>query len=63
MLDLGSLEESKAPVDLVGNASVKERLLNHARLGIAAIEHGNLAAKAALVHQGLDLFNQPMGLE
>src|SRR5688500_5630328 len=43
VLDLLALEEAQAAVDAVGDAGGEERVLQHARLGVGAVEHRELA--------------------
>src|SRR5215472_4066095 len=48
VLDLGALEEAQAAVDLVGNARRDECFLEHARLGVRAVEDRNVPAERAV---------------
>ena len=43
VLDLGALVELRAADDLVGHVRGPQRLLEHARLGVDAVEDGDLA--------------------
>ncbi len=47
ILDLGPLEEAHAPDDLVGHALGPHHLFEHARLGVDAVEDGDLARRDA----------------
>ena len=62
MLDLGALEEPQAAVDAVRDAGVEQRVLDHARLRVRAIQHGDLGARVTFGDQSLDLVDQPRGL-
>ncbi|CFP61046.1 Uncharacterised protein [Bordetella pertussis] len=62
MLDFLALEEAQATVHLVGDAHREQRMLEHARLRVAAVEHGDFAAHAAVVDQRADLVDQPLRL-
>ena len=62
VLDLGALEEAQAPVDAVRNAGREQAFLEHARLRVRAIEHGGLAALAALGDVVLDAVDDELGL-
>jgi hypothetical protein len=44
VLDFGPLEEAQAAVDAVGDAGVEQRRFDHPRLGVAAVEDGDLVA-------------------
>eukprot|EP01137_Pigoraptor_chileana_P033352 Opistho-2@24100 len=62
VLHLGAFEEAQAAIDAIGNAGIEQRRLDHPRLRIAAVEHGDfLAGDAAAVH-GLGLLDQPLRL-
>lgn len=61
VLDLLAFEEAQAAVDLVRDAGREQRVLEHARLRVAAIEHGDFAAQAAFVDQRAHLVDQPLG--
>ena len=63
MLDLSPFKKPQAPKDTVGHARLKERLLHHPGLGVAAIEHRHLAAHHPLLNQATHLVDQPLGLE
>ena len=55
--DLGALEEAQAAVHPVGNAVPHELFLEQPRLGIGAVEDGDVVSRPAaldLLHQGLD---------
>ena len=43
MFDFLALVKAQAAVDFIGQAGAEKRLLKHARLGVAAVEHGHLA--------------------
>ena len=62
VLDLGALEEAQAAVHLVRHARRHERLFEGARLRVRAVEHGDLAARAALRHPLLDAVQHELGL-
>src|SRR5690606_28077349 len=63
MLDFLTLEESQPAIHAVGNARREQGVLDDARLRVAAIQNGDLAAAAPLVEQCLDLVEHPLGLE
>src|SRR3546814_6997395 len=46
VLDFLAFEKAQSAVYLVGNARRKQRVLEYARLRIATVQHGNLAAQA-----------------
>jgi hypothetical protein len=48
VLDLGALEEAQTTVHAVRHARGEERLFEHARLRIGAVENGDLAPRPAL---------------
>ena len=62
VLHLGALEKSQAAIHAVGHAGVKERAFDHTALRVAAVEHGNLAARRAATVQLLGFFKQPLCL-
>ena len=55
VLDLGALVEARAADHLVADAVADERVLEHAALRVRAVEDGDLVARAAGVHEPLDL--------
>ena len=55
VLDLGPLVEARAADDLVADAVAHEHVLEHAALRVGPVEDGDLVARAALVHEPLDL--------
>lgn len=54
VLDLGTLEEALAAVDAVGNLLPQQGFLQHPRLGVGAVEDGDLAARQAALERALD---------
>ena len=62
VLDLGALVELGPPDHLVGNFGPDERVLEHPRLGVGPVEHGDLAATDTLVDEPLDLAEHEPGL-
>ena len=61
MLDLGALKKPQAPKDAIRQAGLKEGLLDHAGLGVAAIEHGHLTAQQPLLNEAANLLDHPTG--
>ena len=55
VLDLRALVELRAADHLVGDLAAHERVLDHARHRVRAVEHRDLRARGALVDQPLDL--------
>ena len=55
VLDLGALVEAGAADHLVADAVADERVLQHAALGVGAVEDRHVVARAAAVHVALDL--------
>ncbi len=55
VLDLGALVELRAADHLVGDLAAHERVLEHARHRVRAVEHRDLGARGALVDEPLDL--------
>ena len=51
VLDLGALEEALAAVDAVGNLLAQQGLFQHPRLGVGAVEDGDLAALETVLAQ------------
>ena len=63
VLDLAPLVEAGVADDLVGLAGAQEGLLQGARLGVGAVEDGDVAGAHALdVGQAVDLLADPAGL-
>ncbi len=60
MLDFGTLKIALAAIDAIWNTGREQRMLNHARLRIRAIQDGNLAARAAFCDQAFCFFNDPL---
>ena len=60
--DLGTVEESRAAHDLVGHARAQEHIFENARLGVGAVEHGDVVVTRALGVQLLDLASNPAAL-
>ena len=60
--DLGTVEESRAAHDLVGHARAQEHIFEDTRLGVSAIEHGNVVVARAFGMQLLDLAGNPAAL-
>ena len=54
MLDLRALEEAQAPVDAVRHAGAEQRVLEHARLGVRAVEDRDLGECQTFLGQPLD---------
>ena len=54
VLDFLALEEAQAAIDLVRNAAAEQFVLEHARLGVRAIEERDLVAADAFAHQFAD---------
>ena len=52
VLDLAAVVEAGAADDLVRHAEAHERLLDHAALGVGAVEHGDLAPVDGVVARG-----------
>src|SRR5688572_14620397 len=62
MLNLGALEEAESPVNAVRNALREKRMLNHARLRIRAVEHGDMRKPRAVTRERLDFLDDPARL-
>ena len=71
MLDFCALEKAQAPVHTVGQAGIEQRGFNHPALGVAAVQHRDVAALGhalsaiavlAIAQQLLDLLDQPLRL-
>jgi hypothetical protein len=60
VLDFGALEEALAAIHAIGNGRAEQRMFDHPRLRIGAVEHGDLAARPAFGDQVLDLFDDPL---
>ena len=60
--DLGTVEESRAAHDLVGYACAQEHIFEDTRLGVGAVEHGDVVVTRALGVQLLDLAGNPAAL-
>ena len=60
--DLGAVEESRAAHDLVGHARAQEHIFENTRLGVGAIEHGDVVVARALGVQLFDLASNPAAL-
>ena len=56
VFDLLPLIKAQAAIDFIGQAGTEQGLLENARLGIAAVEHGNLRQIHAVAVQGFDFF-------
>ena len=55
VLDLGAFVELGAADHLVGDLAAHERVLDHPRHRVRAVQHGDLRARGALVDEALDL--------
>src|SRR5215218_267453 len=62
VLDLGPLVEARAADHLVRDAVPHEHVLEHPALGIRPVEDRHVVARAALVHEPLDLRHDEAGL-
>ncbi len=62
MLDLGTLEEAHAAIDAVRHAGVEQRVLEHARLGVGAVEHRDLRRRDVVCDQALHHVDDERGL-
>ena len=62
VLDLGALVEARAADHLVRQAVANERVLEHARLRVGAVEDGDVGVGDALLGQPLDLAGDVAGL-
>ena len=62
VLDLGPFVELRAADHLVGDLGSHERVLEHPRLGVGAVEDGNLRARHPLVEEPLDRAEHVAGL-
>ena len=60
--DLGTVEESRAAHDLVGHARAQKHIFENTRLGVGAVEHGDVVVTRALGVQLLDLAGNPAAL-
>ena len=60
--DLGAVEESRAADDLVGHARAQEHIFEDTRLGVGAVEHGDIVVARTLGMQLLDLAGNPAAL-
>ena len=60
--DLGTVEESRAAHDLVGHARAQEHIFEDTRLGVGAVEHGDIVVARAFGMQLLDLAGNPAAL-
>jgi|GEM_PF-1450627 len=54
VLDLGALEEAQAAVDAVGQLLVDQRLFQHPRLGVGAVEDRGVGQRLAGLAPGVD---------
>ncbi|RMR60167.1 hypothetical protein ALP84_05238 [Pseudomonas cichorii] len=57
VLDLGALEESLAAVDAVRNALAQQGFFQHPRLGVGAIQNGNVVTRQAGLQGAFDGFD------
>ena len=62
MLDLLPLEKAQAAIDAVGNAGGEQRVLQHPRLRIGAVEQRDLARAMPLADERLDFLDDPARL-
>ena len=60
--DLGTVEESRAAHDLVRHARAQEHIFEDTRLGVGAVEHGDVVVARALGVQLFDLAGNPATL-
>ena len=60
--DLGTVEESRAAHNLVGHARAQEHIFEDTRLGVGAVEHGDIVVTRALGVQLFDLAGNPAAL-
>ena len=60
--DLGTVEESRAAHNLVGHACAQEHIFEDTRLGVGAVEHGDIVVTRALGVQLFDLAGNPATL-
>ena len=60
--DLGTVEESRAAHDLVGHARAQKHIFENTRLGVGAVEHGDVVVTRALGMQLFDLAGNPAAL-
>ena len=60
--DLGTVEESRAAHDLVGHARAQEHIFENTRLGVGAVEDGDVVVTRALGVQLFDLAGNPAAL-
>ena len=60
--DLGAVEESRAAHDLVRHARAQEHIFEDTRLGVGAVEHGDVVVARALGVQLFDLAGNPATL-
>ena len=62
MLDLGALEEAQPAVDTVRDAGREQRVLEHARLRVRAVQDRHVGPHPALGDQAARLLDQPLRL-
>ena len=62
ILDFGALEETQAAVHPIGHARIQERFFENARLRIRAIQHRDLAPRAAARHPFADAIDHEIRL-
>ena len=60
MLDFLPFKKAQAAVNAVGNAGCQQRVFEYARLGVGAVEQGNLAQCRAVAVQGVDFAGNPL---
>ena len=60
--DLGTVEESRAAHDLIRHARAQEHIFEDTRLGVGAVEHGDVVVARALGVQLFDLAGNPATL-
>ena len=61
-LDLGALEEAHAAIDAIRNRRVEQRVLEHPRLRVRAVEDGDLGQHDAVPRQPLGHIDDERGL-
>ncbi|MNQ44216.1 hypothetical protein D3C85_579640 [compost metagenome] len=61
VLDFLAFEEAQAAIHLVRDAGREDGVLDHARLRVAAVQHGDLAAQAAFMNERTDFVHDPLG--
>jgi hypothetical protein len=54
VLHFGALEKAHAAIDAVRHARVEQRVLDHTRLRVGAVEHGDLRRRDAIGNQAID---------